>query len=701
MQTHRLFSTAATILGLTCTAAHADLYMELGINKRYTQTTGQTVKFDSGELNLYLRDGNIILAPCTSDPQLYFYPPHLFCPLGITGFVAWGDFNRDGVNDANQYWSIDGVVGAQVIAPSYPQLCALISGPPSKLPRPLKVFRDGTVTVFHDLRSPQVIQYNIAVYEMIRRYGSVRQVETIVTTGAVTVPGNLAITVSGVDFPVPVTVQVPVDVEIDPMTQLPTPVYAETWAETMRVAMEANPEISAVYTVGGTENSIVLTEITPNGNDASLNMQINLGTPPAGGTVAAVVPINSLNTTSGVLVSSPAGALKQMNEELVNGRYIFSFPSKVSPTTIPVNMAVTIVPSLDAYNANPRMKGTGFRFTSGAFSEGYYEMDPRVLNNITWTGNDATNIVPGDQIFFSILNQSESRIEFPPTVPQTPVILATPAVQAYTLPPGFFDVGDQNILDLRFQRSLGFTGASFDRSKREFRMDVKFVDSYLGWAQSAFPLGTSGDTSPAADFDRDGMTNIEEYAYQFPTQAEIIAGAKPQLPGNYRFMRLLETEPETVADVATKPDGVIGPMLDDDNHVVLKVPYRAYTGTSLKYEFVEVTKTENNKGKVKVKTKKIKPGTNWLVTYETADRDGDGQVEDATRLVRAQVERIDATGAVIEVTTYPDPDVFPPQSPITVNMTQQFIVLRSKNPVKNPAAPLPDIQVKLTAVDIR
>ncbi|RYD65468.1 MAG: hypothetical protein EOP83_07335 [Verrucomicrobiaceae bacterium] len=166
-------------------------------------------------------------------------------------------------------------------------------------------------------------------------------------------------------------------------------------------------------------------------------------------------------------------------------------------------------------------------------------------------------------------------------------------------------------------------------------------------------------------------------------------------------MRLLEVEPETVADVAMKPDGVIGPMLDEDNHIVFKVPYRAYTGTSLKYEFTEVTKTTNNAGKVKIKTKKIKPGANWLVTYETADRDGDGQVEDATRLVRAQVERIDATGAVVEVTTYPDPTVFPPQSPITVNMTQQFIVLRSKNPVKNPSATLPTIDVKLTAVDIR
>ncbi|MEK7954269.1 hypothetical protein [Luteolibacter soli] len=686
MQTHRLFSTAATLLGLSLTAARADIYMELGINKRFFQTSAAAVKFDHGELNLYLRDGVVILAPCTSDPQLYFYGPHLGCALGITGFVAWGDFNRDGVSDANQYWSIDTVVPAIAIAPSYPQLCSLVSGPPSKLPRPLRVFRDGAVTVFHDLRTPQVTQYNIALYEMVRRYGSVRQVETAVTAGSIVTSGTLIVTVSGADFPVPVSIPITITVEIDPDTLLPVPVFAEEWAATVRLALQANAQVAAVYSVGGEDNSITLTEITPNGNDPNLLLNIDAGT-----TTSGFLPINSTNTVQGVLVSSPTASLKQMNEELVTGRYVFAFPSKASPTTVPVNMAVTIVPNVEALGSNPRVKG-GFRFTSGQFDDGFYQMDPRTLSTITWTGNDASNIVPGDQIYFSILNKSEDRIEFPPTVPQTPVLLATPAVQSYTLPPGFFEVGDENVIDLRYQRTLPVTAVTYDRSKREFRMRVRFVDTYLGWAQGAFPLGTAGDVSPTGDFDRDGMTNVEEYAYQFPTQAEIIAGIKPQLPASARFLRVTDVEPETVNDPALKPTGPVAAALDGTNHVVFKVPYRALTGTSLKYEFTEVTTNPKN---LKKKTKRIKPGADWEISFE------DGAT--ASRTVRIQVERIDpATGIVDSVGPYPDRANFPldPLNPITVTMTKQYIVLRSKNPVADPLAPLPELSVKLTPVDI-
>jgi hypothetical protein len=689
MQTHRLFSTAATLLGLCFTAARADLYMELGINKRFYQTNAISPTFDHGEMNLYLRDGNILLASCTSDPELFFYGPHLLCPLGITGFVAFGDFNRDGVSDANQYWSIEAVAGAQVIAPGYPQYCALTSGPPSKLPRPLKVFRDGTVTVFHDLRSSQVTQYNIALYEMIRRYGSVRQVESIVTAGAVTVAGDIAAVVSGADFPVPVTVTIPVEVEVDDQTGEPIPVFAETWAEGLRNALQNEPAISAFYAVGGTDNSITLTEVTPNGNDSTLLLQIILpAVNPAGGTIENFVPINSFNTTTGTLVKSPAAALKQMNEELITGRYIFSFPSRLNPTTVPVNMAVNIVPNLEPLGSNPRQKSVGFRFTSGIYDDGFYQMDPRLLTTVSWTGNDPSNIIPTDRFYFSILNESEDRIEFPPTVPQTPVVLANPAVQSYTVPPGFFQVGDQNVLDLRYQRTLRITGVSYDRSKREYRLRVKFVDSYLGWGQGAFTLGSTNDTSPDGDFDGDGMTNIEEFAYQFPTQSQIIAGAKDLLPPYARFMRLLETEPETVSDVAVKPTGVIGPELDADNHVVFKVPFRALTGNTLKYDFVEVTTTTKN-GKTKTKTKKIKPGAKWLVSYE------DGV--STTRTVRAQVEIINVlTGAVSAVRIYPGPG----EPNLVVPLTKQYIVLRSKDPV-DPASALPTLDVKLTAVNVQ
>ena len=680
MQTQRLVSTAATILGLTLTAARADIYMELGINKRHFQTSSNAVRFDHGELNLYVRDGIILLAPCSSDPELFFYGPHLGCALGITGYVAWGDFNRDGVSDANQYWSIDRVVPAIAIAPSFPQLCSLVSAPPSKLPRPLRIFRDGAVTVFHDLRTTQVTQYNLALYEMVRRYGSVRQVETLVTAGSIIDSGTITVTVTGVDFPAPVVVEVPIEVELE--EGVPLPRFAEEWAENVRVALQGNAQISAVYTVSGTGNAVVLTEIVPNGNDTTLRMDITDGT-----TTSPGLPITSVNSVVGTFVSSGAAAQKQMNEELVTGRYVFAFPSKQNPTSVPVNLPVTIVQNLEAFGSNPRSK-KGFRFTSGKFDQGFYQMDPRSISTVTWTGNDATNIVPGDQLYFSILNPAQDRLTFPPTVPQAPVLLTSPAVQSYTLPPNFFQVGDEGVIELRHQRTLAVTPITYDRSRREFRMPVKFIDTYPGYAQRAFPLGTAGDISANGDFDRDGMLNIDEYAFQFPSNAEISAAAKAQFePANQEvesaeeFSRVIEEEEEPVANALLKPVGPAAAALDADNHIVFKVPYRAHTGTSLRYDFVEITEKKG-----KQKTKKIKPGAKWKVTYEEGAT--------VTRSVHLEVKLVDpVTREVLAVEIRDDA--------VNVDVTQQFIVLRSANPVANPAAPIPKIGVKIVPVDIR
>ena len=698
MQTQRLVSTAATILGLTLTAARADIYLELGINKRHFQTNGSVVRFDHGEMNLFLRDGLIILAPCSSDPELFFYGPHLGCALGITGYVAWGDFNRDGITDANQYWSIDRVVPAVLVAPSRPQDCSLLSAPPSKLPRPLRIFRDGAVTVFHDLRTPQVTQYDLSQYEMVRRYGPVRQVETLVAAGTLIPPdedpiptnGTLEVVVTGADIVgSPLTIEVPVAIEVE--NDEIVPFFAEEWAENVRVALSSTPAISDIYSVTGTGANIVLTEITPNGNDATLNLAIQAGTFTTGS-----LPITtSFNTVQGLTVGTPAVALKQMNEELVTGRYVFGFPNRVNPL-IPVSMPVTIVPNVEAYGSNPRVKG-GFRFTSGAFLDGFYQMDPRVINTIRWEGNGANQIVPGDNIFFSILNPAEDRIIFPPTVPQAPVILATPAVQSYTLPPSFFDVGEEGVIDLRYQRNLPITNISFDRSKREFRMRVKFIDSYVGYAQDAFPLGTSGDTSPNGDFDRDGMSNVEEYAYHFPSNEIINAAGREQfVPGTVpesgifgypllveEFSRVLVEEEEPIIDPEVQPAGAIGPVLDADNHIVVRVPMRANTGSSLRYDFVQVT--TNNKGKVKTKKIKVGPRTPWEVVTE----------ENVTVTREVSIE-----ATVLDPTTREVYFVRPQATTTDITMSQDYLVLRSRNPV-NPADPLPNIQVKLTALDLR
>ncbi|MCW1922942.1 hypothetical protein OKA05_10300 [Luteolibacter arcticus] len=707
MQTHRLVSTAATILGLTLTAARSDIYLELGINKRHVQTAGSVVRFDHGELNLFVRDGIVLLAACTSDPELYFYGPHLGCALGITGYVAAGDFNGDGVSDANQYWSIEGVVRALLIAPSRPQECSLLSAPPSKLPRPLRIFRDGAVTVFHDLRTPQVTQYNISRYEMIRRYGSVRQEETLVASGilepplAIPIPetGFLQVVVTGADIVgSPLSIDVPVAIEVDGLEIVPF--FAEEWGENVRVALAATPAIANFYSVTGTGANIVLTEITPNGNDSTLNLAILPGRTGAGAPGPSFttdsLPINSsIDTLSGVVSGPPAVALKQMNEELVTGRYVFGFPSLLNPN-VPLSIPVTIVPNVEAFGSNPRVKG-GFRFTSGSYLDGYYQMDPRVINTIRWEGNDLNKVVPGDNIFFSILNPAEDTITFPPTVPQTPVILSTPAVQSYTLPPSFFDVGEEGVIDLRYQRALPISNISWDRSRREFRTKVRFVDSYAGYAQDAFPLGTTGDTTPAGDFDRDGMSNVEEYAYHFPSNEAISTAARQQFVpqpvpesgiGGFpllveEFNRALLAVAEPIIDSDEQPPGVVGPVLDDTGRLVVRVPRRENTGSSLRYDFSEVT--TNAKGKTKTKKIKIGPRTPYEVIIEDNVT--------ATREVRIEVNVLNPATREIYF-------IRPQAIPTIVNLNQDYVTLRSRNPVK-PGKPLPNIQVKLTALDLR
>jgi hypothetical protein len=80
METHRIAATVATLL--TLAAAQADVFMGLAVNKRHYQRNAFKVDFDSGELNLILRDGLVILAPCATDPQLFFFGPSIPCPWG-------------------------------------------------------------------------------------------------------------------------------------------------------------------------------------------------------------------------------------------------------------------------------------------------------------------------------------------------------------------------------------------------------------------------------------------------------------------------------------------------------------------------------------------------------------------------------------------------------------------------------------------
>jgi hypothetical protein len=674
MLTHRIFTTVASILTLATAPVFAqDVLMGLGINKRHYQTTPFFLQFDGGELFLTLGDGVIILDACATDPQLFFFGPNLVCPLGATALIAQGDVDRDGIRDDNQYWSVLSIVPAGLIEPGRPELCQLYSAPPSKLPRPLQNFRDDSLVTFYDVSTAIVRPYDVTGYELVRPYGSVRQVETALALGEILLDGSLQVIVTGADIVgSPLTVNVPVSAGL----------AAGDWAENVRIALAAVPAITDVYTVGGQGGSIVLTEILPDGNDPTLNVAINDGT--AGGN-ALPLP-NSNNSVTGVVVASAPAALKQMREELVHGQYVFTFPRLNNPSGIPVAIPVTVLPNLEAVDPTSRVR-SGFRFTSGLWDQGVYQMDPRTITTITWQGNDRTVVRPGDRIFFSILNRAEDFITFPPTVPQNPILLSSPTVQNYTLPPFFYEVGEEGVMRLEYRRFLPSNGIAFDISQRDFRARIKMVDSYRGYAQITFPLGTrTRDTSPTANFDRDAMTNAEEFAFQYPTNEDINATAREQFEPQptgvagvvEEFSRVVNKVDEAILDGAVQPAGPSATYLDADNRAVVDIPVRPRTGSTLRYAFEQVVPGRK-------RGLKIKPGTTWEIVYRDEPSVFNATIE--VKFVDVQTRDILAIGERAV--------------PTPVNLTQRVMMLRTIDPVANPADPLPVIRVKPGVVTLK
>lgn len=636
METQRFLAACAALL--TLPSAQGDVYMGVAADKSFIQQSPFKFGFTGGDLNLILRDGLVILdGACVTDPQPIPFGPSTIppCPLGATGFVAQGDIDRDGVRDDLQYWSVLSIIPAFLIEPSRPELCQLSAGPASKLPRPLQNFRDDSLVTFYNINLDTMTDYDQSRYELIRTYGSVRQVESLRALGPVLNDGRINVTVTGAGIAgSPLVIPV---VVLGGMAAI-------DWAEQVRVALGANPAISALYDVGGVEELITLTERVPNGNDPSLLMNVRSGT-------ALILPleINSVNSVVGA--SAPlGGGLKRMNEEIVPGQYIFTFPRLGrAETAPPVEIPVVFLPMPEPLGTTKSRQG--FRFTSGLWDRDFIQFDPRVINQINWTGTDISVVRPGDRSYFSIENTTApggSAVDgrdFPPT--GTSVLLTTPTTSTYTLPPFFLNVGDEGEMLLSYQRNLPSNGIAYDVSVRDFRVKVRMIDTYFGFAQITFPLATPLQSfQPTADVDLDGVSNIEEYAYEWPTRELLTAEGED--PDTLGF-----GDPVAI-DPLRKPRLPVV-ALDASNHIVVRASLRPLTGTSLKYTFATLVTNGT-----KTKLKNIKPGRDWQIT----------------RTQETETVLVGATNLILP---------------------HDYVTLRSTAPVADPTAPLPNIQIKITS----
>ena len=131
---------------------------------------------------------------------------------------------------------------------------------------------------------------------VIYQNAPVQQVETATFAGQVTTAGDMSVIVTGTGITgSPVTVTVPVKLHD---TELGI-------AQRARNAVAANSAISALYTVGGTNDKLTLTKTTPGANVSDLNIEI------ANGTAAGITPAaTSANTQAGYdqVYSFPTGS---------------------------------------------------------------------------------------------------------------------------------------------------------------------------------------------------------------------------------------------------------------------------------------------------------------------------------------------------------------------------------------------------------
>jgi hypothetical protein len=401
------------------------------------------------------------------------------------------------------------------------------------------------------------------------------------------------------------------------------------------------------------------------------------------------------------------GALTQMNQELVPGQYVFQFPRlKQSPDQVDsvLPLGLNMTPTVEALDPTARYS-TGFRFTSGTWDGEFYEMDPRTTSVIKWVGNTRDVIRSFDQFYFAIYDAAGVNIQYPsPFYPDQYLLLSTPAVTAYTMPPLFFAAGQEAELRLEYRRFAQTTSITVDNSVRRFRAKLRMVDSFKGFSALNFPTGSSAvKTKATADFDGDGVNNITEFAAEYPTLAQValeanvenalfvpIVDENPFDPHTRKVVGLdysAENAPGLNLPPVQNPINLVKALdittkIDSDGYAVCLVGKRPFAGTSLIPTFSVRVPSSSSVPRFK----KVVPGVgkDWQLTEVPGD-----PVETPITAYTAVTHVL--TGVVDA----------PALQTFTVTLTKNYWQLKSAQPVADPTAPPPEFQVTVTDVPLK
>ena len=210
--------------------------------------------------------------------------------------------------------------------------------------------------------------------------------------------------------------------------------------------------------------------------------------------------------------------LAQMNDEIIpGGQYQFRFPRVNYPDLI-FGQSYGIRPAPEGYVTKP-VKG-GFRFLNvPAFSGGFAQYDARIVNLIQWDGLISNALIGTEQLYLSFRAAGidgaapAGPIVFPPGNTGSQIRLPQGIAQkSFELPPGLFAPDMKMIVELVFSRPEFIGAGNQQPARRVFQLPIQLVNSFKGFAATAFPAKTAAKLKTAdADPDKDGIPNWMEW----------------------------------------------------------------------------------------------------------------------------------------------------------------------------------------------